>query len=194
MNGVVESFDNIMKTALTKVCNSRRDNRDQKVSAVLWAYRTTCKKLTGQTPFRLVYGKEVVMPMEYIVPSLRVLVIIEMTDVYFFKGRLLQLIHLEEERFIARFHQNVEKQRQKVWHDRHIKSKNFEVGGLVLIYNSKFFNHMGKLKTHWLGPYVIKEIIDGGAVKLENLNGTEVRGPVNGSRMKPYFDNCDSVT
>ena len=37
--------------------------------------------LIGQTPFRLVYGQEVVMPMEYIVPSLRVTVLTEMIDV-----------------------------------------------------------------------------------------------------------------
>ena len=84
---------------------------------------------------------------------------------------LLQLIHLEEERFVIGFHQNVEKQRKKVWHDRHIKSKHFEVGGLVLMYDNKFFKHTGKLKTHWLGPYVIKKIIDGRVVKLENLDG-----------------------
>ena len=31
-----------------------------------------CKKLTGQTPFQLVYDMEAIMPMEYIVPSLRI--------------------------------------------------------------------------------------------------------------------------
>ena len=74
----------------------------------------TCKKLTGQTPFKLVYGQEVVMPMEYIVPSLRVVAIMEMTDVDAVEERLLQLTHLEEEHFVAGFHQNVEKQRKKV--------------------------------------------------------------------------------
>ena len=49
------------------------------------------------------------------------------------------------------------------------------------MYDSKFFKHLGKLKTHWLGPYVVKEIIDGGAVKLEKLYGTETRGINNGS-------------
>ena len=72
------------------------------------------------------------MPMEYIVPSLRVAALTKMIDVDVVEERLLQLIHLGEERFIAGFHQNVEKQRKKVWNDRHIKRKNFEVGGLLL--------------------------------------------------------------
>ena len=41
--------------------------------------------------------------MEYIVPSLRVATLTEMRDVDVVEERLLQLIHLEEERFIAGF-------------------------------------------------------------------------------------------
>ena len=48
------------------------DYWDLKVNVVLWAYRTTCKKLTRHTPFNLVYGQEAIMPMEYILPSLRI--------------------------------------------------------------------------------------------------------------------------
>ena len=33
--------------------------------AVLWAYRTTYKRSTDQTPFRLVYGQEVVVPLHF---------------------------------------------------------------------------------------------------------------------------------
>ena len=131
------------------------------------------------------------MPMEYIVPSLRVATLTEMIDVDTVEETLLQLIHLEEEQLIVGFHQNVEKQRQKVWHDRHIKSTQFSIGGLVIMYDNKFFKHPGNIGTHWLGPYVVKEITDEGVVNLEKLDGMEVKKLINGSRLKPYFDNYD---
>ena len=31
---------------------------------VLWAYRTIVRTLTGETPFKLAYGSEVVIPIE----------------------------------------------------------------------------------------------------------------------------------
>ena len=69
--------------------------------------------------------------------------------------RLSHLIQMEEECFVAIFHQTVKKQRQKEWHDRHIMDNPFKVRGLVLLYDNNFFKHPGKLKTHWLGPYLI---------------------------------------
>ena len=76
---------------------------------MLWAYHTTCKQLTGHTPFRLVYGQEAVVSMEYIVPSLWIVVLIEMTDADAFEQSLTQLVQMEEERFVVGFHQTVEK-------------------------------------------------------------------------------------
>jgi len=96
-NEIVEPFNRVIETTLMKVCNAKRSDLDLHVPVVLWAYRTTCKKLTGQTPFRLVYGVDVVMTMEYILPSLRIVVLTGMMDRRALEERLTQLQELEEE-------------------------------------------------------------------------------------------------
>ena len=53
------------------------------------------------------------MPMEYIVPSLKIAVLTDMADEETVSGRLLNLVGLEEYRFVAGFHQHVQKDREK---------------------------------------------------------------------------------
>ena len=129
------------------------------------------------------------MPVEYIVPSLRVVVVIYMADEDTLNERLLHLLGLEEPHFIAGFNQQVQKTREKAQHDRHIKSKAFKEGDLVLLYDSKFIKFPCKFHMNWLGPYQVKYVTDGGTVKLAKLNNEEIPTLVNGSRLKLYRDN-----
>jgi hypothetical protein len=156
---------------LTNICSVNMDDCDLRVPTILWAYRTTCKKLTMHTPFKLVCGLEDIVPMEYLVPSLRITTFTEMDDTDAVRERFTQLVELEEERFIVGFHQQVQKEREKAYHDRHIKKKAFKQGDLVLVYDNKFIKHPGKFRMHWLKPYEVTYVTEGGVAQLKTLKG-----------------------
>jgi hypothetical protein len=68
---------------------------------------------------------------------------------------------MEEDRILVGFHQQVQKVRDKVWHDHHIKRNMFKEGYIVFLYDSKALHHPGKFRMHWLGPYKVKDVTDG---------------------------------
>jgi hypothetical protein len=64
-----------------------------------------------------------VVPAEFITPSFYIAQVTHMSEEESIVQRLMELKELEETIFLADFHQSVEKERQKSWHDRDIKTK-----------------------------------------------------------------------
>ena len=69
-----------------------------------------------------------------------------------------------------------------------MKAKYFQCGDMVLLYDTKFVKHPGKLQMHWLGPCVIHFITDGGAVQLQQFDGALLSKLVNGGWINTYQD------
>jgi hypothetical protein len=80
---------------------------------VLWAYRTSYKRSTGQTPFKLVYGQEVVIPLHFWENAERVASVLRYDHTLNIKQRFYQFNKLEEEIMLALQHQEVKKHQQK---------------------------------------------------------------------------------
>ena len=55
-----------------------------------------------------------------------------------------------------------------------------------MLYNSRLRFFAGKLLSKWEGPYVIEEVYHSGAIKINNLEGTNPK-VVNGQRIKHYI-------
>ena len=66
----------------------------------------------------------------------------------------------------------------KKYYDLQIDKREFMVGDLVLLFNSRLRLFPGKLKSNWTGPYLITQLFPHGAVELETKE--VVRFKVNG--------------
>ena len=70
----------------------------------------------------------------------------------------LQLNELEELRNYAYKNSIIIKTRTKVFYDKRIFWKTFEIAQEVLLYNSCLHLFSGKLKSKWVDPFVVKKI------------------------------------
>ena len=65
----------VTNRTLLKIIKTKLDNAKgawpEELPNVLWAYRTTARTPIGETPFRLTYGTEAVIPVEVGVMSIR---------------------------------------------------------------------------------------------------------------------------
>ena len=72
-NGLVEKINGMIYKIISKHVGNKTQHWDKHLNAALWAYRTSFRASLGFTPFRLVYGKETLLPIEVELSSLRVL-------------------------------------------------------------------------------------------------------------------------
>ena len=85
---------------------------------------------------------------------------------------------LEELRNEAYDNVRIYKDETKKWHDQKNLRREFKVGELVLLYNSKLKLFQGKLKSRWSGPYLVVASTPFGVVTLKTNSGNEFK--VNG--------------
>jgi hypothetical protein len=88
--------------------------------SALWAYQTSVKSAMGFMPFQLVYGIEVVLPIECEIPSLN-LAIELLPNTSIEEECLLYLMRLDETRRDATLVIETQKKCVKAQYDKHVK-------------------------------------------------------------------------
>eukprot|EP00253_Pinus_taeda_P028167 PITA_28167 len=73
-NGQVESTNKVLESIITKTVHLHRRDWAERLLEALWAYRTTWRNTTGNCPYELVYGKEVLFPIEFQVKTFKMAV------------------------------------------------------------------------------------------------------------------------
>nr|XP_025625070.1 uncharacterized protein LOC112717183 [Arachis hypogaea] len=167
-NGQVEAVNKVILLGLKKRLAKKKGAWADKLASVLWSYQTTEQLTTGETPFRLTYGVDVMIPVEIGEPSPRLLL----------KGveEAVEKDLVDETREKAHLSEIALKQRMALRYNTRVLKREFEQNDLVLWRNDIGLptQREGKLALNWKGSYRVREVIGKGAYKLEKLDGKEV--------------------
>ncbi|KAH0714913.1 hypothetical protein KY284_007818 [Solanum tuberosum] len=89
-------------------------------------------------------------------------------------GRINQLHELEEFRLRVYKSSALYKEKMKKWHDTKILQREFRVGDLVLLYNSRLRLFPSKIKSKWSGPFKVTRVFKNGKMEVEGKEGPEM--------------------
>ncbi|XP_074356112.1 uncharacterized protein LOC141695797 [Apium graveolens] len=152
----------------------------------MWSNNTTPRSTTGETPFMLTYGYEVMVPVEVGLGSLR-------RDRYIEEdaevNQRLHLDLLEEVRENSQLRLATYQQCATRYYNKKVKGQLLKVGDLVLrkvMPNTKNPQH-GVFGANWEGPYKIKAILWKGTYHLEDLEGKLVPRAWNAEHLRKYY-------
>ena len=128
-NGQAEAVNKVIINGLKKRLDDAKGKWVEELPHVLWTYRTTPCRSTGETPFSMTYGAEAVIPLETGFPTSR-------TSSFNPRGNNEQLTKsldlVEEKRESVMVQLAYYQQKLKQGYDANVKLRPLTLGDLVL--------------------------------------------------------------
>ena len=152
---------------------------------VLWVYRTTTRTPTGETPFRLTYGTEAVIPVEVEVTNTRRTTFSKEEN----DDKLrVNLDYLDEVKDKASSRMTEYQWKMAEYYNKRVKLRQLDIGDLVLrkVTMTTKDPTQGKLGPTWEGPYRVVYYSRRGSYHLETLDGRRLPRPWNIKHLKKY--------
>lgn len=160
-NGGVEKFNHTLAVMLTMYCEKQQNLWDTYLQQVMMAYRSSVQASTTKTPNSMVFGREIIMPLQALTP---VPEFEKDTSEHFnsaenYVSNLKK--KLEENYTIARKSLKKAAVYQKRHYDLKSRKNSFNVGQAVWIYDpSRKIGRCPKLTSKWKGPFIVEKKID----------------------------------
>ena len=160
----------------------------KKLHFALQAYRTSFHTSTGATPYSLVYGMEVVLPIETEIGSLRVDLKQQISETGQAHARFDQLNLLDERRLRAIDHVQAYQIKMACAFIKRVKLRPLQKKDLVLrILRGLVGDLRGKFRPSWGGSYVIQELTPEWVAWLTDLDENQFSDPPNVDQLKKYY-------
>ena len=188
-NGQAESTNKILIKLIKKKIEDNPRRWHEVLSEALWAHRISRHGATKVTPYELVYGQEVVLPVEVNLDALRLAKQNDLSAVDFHNLMMDNIDEVADKRLEALRAIERDKLRMARAYNKKVKLKSFQVGDLVwkviLPFGSKD-NKFGKWSPSWEGPFKIARVVLGNSYLVESLKGTLLPRALNGKYLKKF--------
>jgi transposase InsO family protein len=181
-NGLVERANGIIMTGIMKlIFNQPRGKWPDELIKVVWSHNTTVSRLTGFTPFKLMFGDKAITPKEAKTGSIRTTASAEdEADSQITKGTI------EGTRLQAIEHINKYQDKIIKWRDRKVRLKNIKPGHLVL-WRAANPDTLGKLQLEWEGPFLVVSSSRPGSYRLKNMDDNDIPRSWNADELRRYY-------
>ena len=135
----------------------------------------------------MVYGLEVVLPINFQIPSLK-LVVELLPNTSAEEERFVYLTNLDESSRDVSLANEAHKNRVKAQYDKFVQPRVFNEGDIVLTYDQRHDKlWKGKLKSMWYDPFIVSKVLEKGAYDLVYYDGIPTRKTHNGLYMNRYY-------
>ena len=152
---------------------------------MLWAYRTTSRKPTGESPFALTYGMKAIIPTEIGMQTIRTRIPEETST----ESIIKDLDTTDELREAATICIASYQRRLVSWHNWRVKPHTFKAEELIL---RRVFENMsnpadGKFQPNWKGPFIVGRVGPASSYALNRPDETSIPRMWNAMHLKKYY-------
>ncbi|XP_016165024.1 uncharacterized protein LOC107607607 [Arachis ipaensis] len=167
-NGLAEAANKVILIALKKKLGEAKGEWVELIPKILWSYNTTKQTTTKETPYRLVYGADAMIPVEIALTSGRTT---QTSAPNNDNIRQAELDIIEEDRYKAEMRHKAMQSIIKRKYNKMVKPRSFAEEDLVLRRTEEARKPQthGKLAATWEGPYRVIQILGKGAYKLQTI-------------------------
>src|SRR6185436_6074855 len=149
------------------------------LTKVLWAHHISRHGATKVTPFELVYGQEVVLPVEVNLDAYRLAKQNDLSVVDYHDLMMDNIDEVSDKRLQALKEIEKDKLRVARGYNKKVRPKSFQVSELVwktILSLGTKSNKFGKWSPAWEGPYKIVNVIFGNSYMVKTLQGERLPG------------------
>jgi hypothetical protein len=189
-NGQAESSNKTLIKLIKKMIEENPKWCNEVLLEELWAHHISMHSTTKVTPLELVYGQEVILPVEVNMDALRIAQQNEMSAIDYHNLMLDRLDEVSDERVKALGEIKRDKLRVARAYNKKVMEKLFQVGDLVwkTILPIRSRNNMfGKWSPNWEGPYSIKEVISEHSYMVQSIQGASLSRELHEKYLKMYY-------